>query len=305
MATRFSNALIRDSATTARFSAWAQFIEDTLVTTGGWVVTADTGQTLPSVLAGCTAPNQKQGYRIYRMNDSLQATFPVFIRIDFGSGGATSTNGFWVTIGKGSDGAGNITDMLWPGGRASSPNIYNASSGVSPTTNSYGSATPGRASIATFIGPTAGYPIVFCIERTKNVSGADTGDGLLLVYTGGVSSGSMLEASRYIIYGGGSQPNAESGLSYILTGFNPSQSFGGDIGVGVISHFKGSAQQPGINFLVVNAGDFGVEAGFSVTLYGSAHTYQQLNVLPPGVSLTGVPSSPTNDSVRRCAIRYE
>lgn len=306
MATRFSSTLIRDSSTAARFQAWAQFIEDTLVTTGGWIVTTDTGQTLPSALAACTLANTKKGYRIYRMADTLQATFPVFMRIDFGCAGNVITNGFWVTIGTSSDGSGNITGPLWNGGLSTTPNVYLNTSGVSGAVNSYGSAAPGRASIATFIGTASGFPMIFCIERTKNASGADTGDGLLLVYTGGLGTVTNgVETSRYIIYAGGSQPLQEVGLSYILTQQNPTQSYGGDVGVAVISHFKGTVQQPGINFLVVNASDIGAESGFVVTLYGITHTFQHLNVFFPYKNLVGNLTNPTVDGNARCAMRYE
>lgn len=301
MATLFSATLIRDSSTAARIQAWAQFVEDTLVTTGGWVVTADTGQTLPSALAACTGISQKKGYRIYRMNDALQATAPVFMRLDFGCGGNINTAGFWVTIGGGSDGAGNITNVYWNGGLSSNPNVMNNTTGVSGAVNSYGSASTSRASIAMFVGTSSGFHVVFCIERTKNASGADTGAGLLLVYTGGVSA-SYIETSRYIILVGGPQPLAETALSYILTQQNPTQSFGGDIGVAVISHFKGPAQQPGLNFLVVNSADFGAESSFITNLYGSNHTYQHLNALPLQKVLVGTTIS---DAGSRCAIRYE
>src|SRR5580765_2177935 len=103
MATRFSTTLKPDVNTDAIFRAWAQFIEDTFVTTGGWLVSTETGNTLPANLAHPTSTNQKKGFRVYKMNDSLQATYPIFIRIDYGSGNNGPNPGIWVTIGTGSD----------------------------------------------------------------------------------------------------------------------------------------------------------------------------------------------------------
>lgn len=274
MATRFQSGVVSDNATDANMRVWVQFIEDTLVATGGWVVTSDTGQTLPSAIVHPTVANTKQGYRIYRMADSLQATFPVFMRIDFGSSANVASPAFWVTIGTGSNGSGTITGILWNGGASATPNVANTQ--TTTNQNCYGSASTGRASIALFISSAASdTALVFTIERTKDASGVDTGDGLLLVYN---QVSSSLNVSRYIIYAGGAQPTAETGLSYILTQRNPSETFApGDLGVGILIHFKGVAQQPGTNVMIVNSSDVGAEGSFSLTLYGATRTYQHLN----------------------------
>ena len=60
MATRFLGATQWGAANDTMFRLAAQFIEDTLVTTGGWVVTADTGQTLPSALVAPAAINRRR-----------------------------------------------------------------------------------------------------------------------------------------------------------------------------------------------------------------------------------------------------
>src|SRR3970282_1095232 len=105
MATRLDSTIYPSNATDAEFRAWVQFVEDTLVTTGGWVVTADTGQMTISTATAPGAGNTKVGYRIYRMSDVLQAANPVFVRIDYGSGAASTSPGMWLTIGQGSEGA--------------------------------------------------------------------------------------------------------------------------------------------------------------------------------------------------------
>ena len=185
--------LIRTAAPTRVFQAWTQFIEDLLVTTGRWVVTADTGQTLPSALVAPTSANQKRGYRIYRMSDALQATSPVFMRFDFGSAGAVALPGIWFTIGTGSDGSGNITGIVFNGGANVSPNTgcnSGGSGGASLVTNSYGSAASNRVSWGMFVnGGSAIWIWVFALERTKDSTGSDTGLGLLLVYNDPATQG--------------------------------------------------------------------------------------------------------------------
>src|SRR4051812_43985318 len=68
----------------------------------GLVKTADTGQIDWSTITTPVASSQKMGYEIWRFNDALQATKPVFIRIDFGSSiGGSTIPGLWSWIGTG------------------------------------------------------------------------------------------------------------------------------------------------------------------------------------------------------------
>ena len=302
MATRFAT-LIRDSGSTTNLRAWAQFVEDTLVTTGGWVVTTDTGQTAPGSLVGTATANAKQGFRIYRMNDSLQATAPVFMRIDFGTGGSGAIAAFWVTIGTGSDGAGNITGFLWNGGASAAATVLNSAGGsISGLLNSYGSAANNRVSLGLFVSNVNTYHLVFTLERTKDATGADTSSGLLAVYIGNLGGTGVVDASRYIRCTPGAQATAETGLSYALTMQNPTQSFGGFIGAAAVIHFRGIAQQPGTNVMIVNQADVGPEGSFSMSLYGATRTYQQLNAITPSKATIGGSGSDTN---ARVCIRYD
>lgn len=300
MATRTSSTLICNNDTDAHFQAWAQFIEDTLVTTGGWVRSTETGETAPGSLAHPTTANTKKGFRVYKMDDSLQSTNPVFMRIDFGSASSATIPAIWLTIGTGSDGSGAISGVVWNGGGSASPNIGSNTSG-STSNNSYGSADTNRATIALFIqNSLTSMPLVFGIERTKDATGADTATGLLLAYT--AANSQVFGRSRFLILAGGTQPTEENGLSYILSRQNPSETFGSDIGCGILIHFKGVAQQPGTNFMMVNSSDVSAEGQFAMTLYGATRTYQQLNLLNPQKALTG---SSAADSSCRIGARYD
>ena len=299
MATIFSNTLVPDNSTAPHFQAWAQFFEDTLVTTGGWFVTSDTGQTLPSALTIPIAGNSKRGYRVYQMSDS---GVPVFMRIDFGSSSNQNVPGIWYTIGTGSNGTGTITGVLYNGGASAAPNVSCNTNQTFGPFNSYGSAMAARASIAMFVSSNPAFHFVFTISRTKDSSGADTNDGLLIILRDGQLTSNGIQTSRYIIYAGGVQPTAETGLNYILTTRSPSESFGGDIGVGIVSHFKGLAQQPGTAMLITNSNDVSAESTITATFYGAARTYIQLNAFPPYKGLVG---SSVIDSNARCLMRYD
>lgn len=303
MATRISSTLPAGiGGLDANFRAMIQFVEDTLVTTGGWFNTADTGQTPIASFVHPTTQNVKMGYRVYRMNDSLQATAPIFMRLDFGAtNNGVNVFGFWPTIGTGSDGAGNITGKMWDGGASTQAPCGQCASGAIAN-NSYGSAAPGRVALGMFVQSSPSIILLFCIERTKNSLGADTGDGLLVLYNDAITVSNSLDRARYLNWAPGVQPAVEQGVSYVLTVNNPSQSFGGDIGAGVITHFRGVAQQPGINVLMVNQADVGVEGSFTLTIYGSTHTFQQLNSFAARKAMV-VSNNP--DSIARVCMRFD
>jgi hypothetical protein len=313
MATLSRNTLVSACSTTAQLVAQAQFIEDTLVTTGGWVVTADTGQTPPASLTIVTpGPDLQRGYRIYRMNDALQSTYPVFMKLWFGTSEVNvSPYEFAITqctIGTGSDGAGNITGVLFnctsrfciPASGVSSPGSTNPC-------NSYGSADAGRVQLGMFNASNVNQ-LYFSLERSKDSTGADTGAGLMMTWTPGGNASfptpaiNAIPTCIYINYSGGSQPGAESGLNFILTVNNPTQSFGGNIGVGLVSHFYGYEQQPGLGTLVVHTSDIAAEVSFPVTIYGVAHTYMSMNVLEATI-WSGTAVIARSDT--RIAMRYD
>jgi hypothetical protein len=301
-----------------KIQAQAQFVEDTLVTTGGWVLTSDTGQTAPASLAAPTGSNQKKGYRIYRMDDALAGSFPVYMRIDYGSGVNNTAGwefGMWLTIGTGSNGTGTITGIILNGTTDTVCTVSEArqpgSSGTNTATNSYGSATAGRVQLGMFINTVANNPLVLSIERTKDSAGADTGDGLLLAFTSGNNGGTTvpgavvdgcLTHTCYLVRAGGAQPTIEYGVSFTITRMNPSETFGGDIGVGILIHFKGIVQQPGIGMCVSKSSDVSAEGTFVMSLYGSSHTYQHLNALQVAVPTGGVAAARTD--CRMC-MRYD
>jgi hypothetical protein len=95
-----------------QYKVWVTHIHNTFLL--GWVNTSDTGQldisTLPSL--GLSSISYS-GYKIYRMNDSLQATYPVYVKVEYGNGyQGLYCPGLRVSFGTGSDGAGNLTGYL-------------------------------------------------------------------------------------------------------------------------------------------------------------------------------------------------
>lgn len=294
MGTRFSNTLQMTNSTDALQRAWAQFVFDTFVTTGGWVQTADTGQVVIAAIAHATVANTYQGYHVYRMADTLQATAPCFVRFDFGaSSAAANTPALKFTIGRGTDGAGNITDVL--------VNQFICQTALNNTTacSSFGSADANRGHLLMFCQGTN--HLLFSIERTKNAStGADTADGYLVTFQD-TTPGTL---TQYVNAAFGAQPSAER-TTFVLSNNNVS-SFGSNIGIGFPLHFKGYVQPVGLGVIIVNVGDFLSAAQPALAVYGTTHTFQLAEGTSAQLSLAIGNALATNTAAtKRVGIRYE
>jgi hypothetical protein len=100
--------------TDADFRAWGSALSAAMQTCGLLQAT-DTGQINWVTVARPVGNNTVAGYEIYKFTDALQATSPVFIKLEYGTG-STSTNfgapALWLTVGQGSNGAGTLTGVL-------------------------------------------------------------------------------------------------------------------------------------------------------------------------------------------------
>jgi hypothetical protein len=305
MATKFAQLPLDSTGTNIRL--WAQFVEDVLIPVGGWEATSDVGQTLPSLLPAPTGTLdfQKLGFRIYKTTDEFP---PVYMRIDYGTGRAFQYQpppyppSFWITIGSGSNGIGTITGVMLP---ILQSYLWTAAPGPY---NSYGCADKGRCALLIA-------SLAFSLERSKNEVGEDTAAGLLFNSSGtyGDSGGLHLGLgnSAYLITNSTQpQPPIDSGLNFYHTTNNPAPILMGQKGVGVVFHFKGTAQQPGLNWLVVNSNDMGSESQVYINIYGQTHLYQHIgtNQAPLVGIVAAQPFAQTSmvtDDQRRLLMRWE
>jgi hypothetical protein len=174
--------------TDAKFRAWGSACSAAMAA-AGFVQTADSGQIDWLTVARPTAAQTTAGYEIWRFDDALQATRPIFFRVGYRTGGNASGQvpGTNLIIGTGSDGAGTITGPHIPitvgglGTTSASTNTTSQSQFVHSKSNGYGLLNFGL-SIITSGGTdwqSAGF---YIIERTKNAVGASTSEGVGLTY---------------------------------------------------------------------------------------------------------------------------
>jgi hypothetical protein len=161
-------AYLGDDAT---FRTWGSGLAAQLAAIG-LVKTADTGQIN---WATVTRPvSALAGYEIWRFNDTLQATKPVFVRVDYGALGDRP----WleVRVGTNTNGAGTLTGQV---GTLRDIN-GNASKTAGVTLPSYCSGSSSRLNLCTNLdAASSSFSIIMLIERTKTSAGVDTGDGIV------------------------------------------------------------------------------------------------------------------------------
>jgi hypothetical protein len=206
------------------------------------------------------------------MNDSLQATKPVFIRIDFGSSYDASFPTIFITLGTGSDGAGNITGLLAPTWAIA--NTVTNNNGYGPGFTHYGSASSNRVAFAL-----ATYPRIipkdnmwFVLERSKNADGSDNGNGLYVAWSTNYTS---QVRSKYIPFSGPSMKE-ELGLHFILGTASVGNPVLKSNASRVVIPYLGSILNPFGTLVVVRDIDFGEAATLYFSINGTMRKFQQL-----------------------------
>lgn len=182
------------NTTDAQFRDWGSKFSAALAAVG-MVQTADTGQINWSTVLAPTAVSLKMGYEIWRFNDSLQATHPLFLRFDYGSNSSAKEHpAIYFAIGKGSTGAGVLTGAYTNMASAVSQTFTTSTT----TTTSYVSSVDG-SSLCWSLWPAVVFgqnSCMFTLERQRNSSGAPAGNSWGIVQlNGAVSSATRLHYS--------------------------------------------------------------------------------------------------------------
>lgn len=142
----------------------------------GLVQAADTGQINPATATKPTVNNTAAGYEIWRFDDALQATLPVFIKVEYGTGPGLTTLGWWLTVGTGSNGAGTLTGQV-----STRRQTYPGVTGVATwyASGSMGAEGGRFAQFAQYNAGNNAWGIFTVIERTRDANGNPTADGII------------------------------------------------------------------------------------------------------------------------------
>jgi len=186
-------------ATDADFRVWGQELNQKL-TNIGLVQTTDTGQIDWVTVVKPGALNTDAGFEVWRFNDSLQGTSPIYFKLFFGNGGSLIIPRLRFQFGTGSDGAGSLTGPVGPE-RVISPttafltpgsfqSFLSHSEGFLALNYKAGAYISGASNFANFV-----------ICRSTDVFGQVTGDAAIVYYGSAVASTATIENSQSFKFG--------------------------------------------------------------------------------------------------------
>ena len=276
---KLGTTCLMSCSTVANLQSWVGPILQILAN-AGWIRTSDTGQTELADMPAAAAASTVCGYQVWRMNDSLQSTAPVFVKFEFGSGSAVGNHSLWVTVGTGSDGAGNITGIL-----ISQTRIYNNSASASPNKAKefYGSGDSSRLVFVarSNVNETAFYRMSLSIERTHGPNGSDTADGVMFFAEYGPTRALGTAIIFFVVaVFSGSQPATSTNIgAYVPSGTTWAWD-GNIVGVCPVSFFKGGPTNPSKNLMVYLDLDMSAQVPVTIPCYGI-----NLNWMPLGSSI--------------------
>lgn len=184
-------------STDAEFRTWGSAISAALQSL--LVKVTQTGEVNWSTVTKPSAGNTSQGFEVYRFADSLQSTAPVFIKIEYGSSGTAIRPGLWLTVGKGQDGAGNLTGVLLARTQAIAPwtnpslTMKNCYIGTGDGSCLVMSMWPSDTAFQTTASGS-----VAVIERSRDQDGNATGVAVMCQYSGNIGGQVTYMASDYV-----------------------------------------------------------------------------------------------------------
>jgi hypothetical protein len=267
-----TSALAPSNNSDALFRAWINEIHNSLIAFG-WTQTSDTGQINFSTVTRPTAINTYQGYAVYTMGDSMQATCPLYLRFDFGTGGVADDPAikFQAQIGA-TDGAGNLSAAVMSV-------VTTSPSGASASATTLVCRTSGTSSafrMSFWLGQGTGisHGWHFAIERDKDSSGSDTalGVNLVWIYNSNNVTTAVGVGSQFLGVDGGSSAADTGRIFTMVAGVNNSGNLNTK-SVGPVHTNAGGFRNAMTGLLVTNRADWSNDSTNSVFIYGAIHTY--------------------------------
>jgi hypothetical protein len=278
----------------ANFRSWGSYIAARFLAVG-MVQTADTGQINWTTVTAPLAVSTYQGYEIWRFADALQATAPVYFKIEYGSTTTSANNpGIRVTFGTGSDGAGNLSGSL--------STAFTAGVGAYATPGSlFGSGSTNRFILVTYNGATEG--MRFGFERTVDASGNVTSEGVFWISRPSVTTAQnqlgFWNRSTGMVGPAAGTANQFAALFPATTGITGVQTI-----VSPVFPEKGVFGNPILNLVGYLTSDIAENSTPTVYMYGTAHVYYCIpqNNGPTAAQWRGATAGSANEAM---AIRYE
>lgn len=272
----------------AEFRTWGKHVHDTLWFSG-LTQASDTGQ-INWATALRPGSGIMAGYEIFKFDDALQATAPVFIRVEYRTGAGTNRPAIFIIVGTATDGAGNMIGV----------NSGQLDISVSTATPTVGTQYPSFACqmdgyIGAALGCGAGSGQVlffFVVDRFRDDAGVQTGEGVAVYYRYNASAGQLRFPAPSSWLTVGTQFCLVPGLASLAAVGDEVQVFR--------HYFMPAGRVRGVNGICTHMqAEFGQAATFTVDLYpGDPHQYLALGAWTQSFSSS-------NNTAHSAAIRFE
>lgn len=267
--TTASWSTVVDQSTDAGFRAWGSELSAKIALVGA-VQTADTGQINWTTVTRA-AVNTMAGYEIWRLSGSA-----LFLKIEYGSAGATASPAFNFTVGTGSNGSGTLTGQLSTRTLCTlngSPNslVTAFQSYLCATASFFGLAWKVSAGVAA----TLGCPFIhFCTGLTVDGAGAPTSIGFYTLRGFADSTTGPRSAALQTVRTAAPAVTRGQGSSYCVIPGAPPTSSDGVNNQAYLHWLDTPAVQPALYTATILQGELNIGNTVSLTLVGSTpHTY--------------------------------
>lgn len=178
---------------TAGFREWGLELS-TKLAAAGLVQTTDTGQINWTTVAKPVS-NTIAGYEVWRMNDAMQATAPVFFKIEYGGAASANAPRLQITVGTATNGAGTLSGTALTIART--PHGGSVAQISDNSRQSYLCVTEGFFGLSWKIG-SGTTESSFFFARTVDSTGTPNATGAMVIWGGGsVSNFTASQALRF------------------------------------------------------------------------------------------------------------
>jgi hypothetical protein len=235
----------------ADLNQWARKMHESILMVGLTDSSASAAISDFSTLPAPPAANSASGFKVYEFNDALQASLPIYLKIEWGTGVTAATPGIWLSVGTTFDGVSNVTGSL---PFMSRKQLTNAAT----TTNACQFFTGGSGSYLSATGPTRNLEtqadgpntFTFSVERFKNADGTDNAGGAVIAYSTTRTTFAFLTMPAT-----GSIPTAETIWPAMIGSVDPNTQDGRGI-VSPLYPIPALSQNPMLGFLVSQDSNF-------------------------------------------------
>lgn len=279
------------------FRAWGSWISAGIANCGLIQVT-DANQINWSTAAVPSAGGDMAGFEVWRFNDALQNTAPVYLKLSYGAGPTANTPGMQWSVGSGYEPnlggiVSTLTGFLCRDAQGANSFVLAPTVGLFANNTLVSYLSGGNnwvvwAMRARGTGSINNYLQLFSIERTVDANGNPTADGVLITYKNGTTPtiGQAVWNPTLGMISHSNTTAASSGLG-MLTPERGGGTTGSNTSIYPIFHdwHGGSFLNPGLNLFGYFHSEITAGTANTFTVYGSSHTYMPLgNTATHGVS---------------------